>query len=114
MTRTALRLVTGAVAMLGIMAAQLDVRAFAQEPRKDETPVKFSVKIPKTVDLPIVKPAIRWSERSGPATPQDKGSGKKKWILIAAAGAGGAVAVFLLTHKKETPVITVGPPTIGQ
>jgi hypothetical protein len=111
MKKATVRLVTSAVAVLAITTTQLDVRAFAQEPRKD---AKISVKIPMTLTPSVAKPAIRWSDRpSGPATPQDKGGSKKKWLLIAIAGGGGAVAAFLLM-RKDTPVITVGTPTIGQ
>ena len=95
------RLVISAVAMLAITATQLDVRAFAQVLRKDGA-----------VATPVKIPAIRWSESTAPAAPRRDGS-KKKWILLAAIGAGGATAAYFALHKKETPSITVGPPTIG-
>jgi hypothetical protein len=130
MKKATSRLVISAAVMLGITTTQLDVRALAQEPRKDDaavtaappqreaTPLKLSVKIPATLN-PIVRPAIRWSDpQSAPATPQAKGGSKKKWILLSVAVAGGVGAALIMTQQKETPTtptpsITVGPPTIG-
>ena len=101
MKKATWRVVISAVAMLGIATTQLDVRAFAQQVRKEgavATPVKIS--------------AIRWSDRSAPAAPRRDGS-KKKWIFIAVAAGGGAAAAYFLLKKDPVPVITVGPPTIG-
>lgn len=51
-----------------------------------------------------------------PAPPVQTGSSKKKWIIIAAAVAGGVTAGILLAKGKteEDPVITLGQPLVGQ